>query len=248
MPKLSLEGFLLTPVQRICRYPLQLLELLKATPDKHPDRYQLEKAQNIMKATAERINDGKRRIDAIQKIILWQRNVHGFRGPGDFKKVQKIYLKFNTSLDLIETNNRLILSGELLCRAIMNKTVVWQKQVQVFLFDQSIVLCKKDVLKKGSLVFKERMSLLCSTLIDLPDGKGRFLLSPIAIVPHFLESITDANLKHSFKLMGSAREYILTCLDVGTKSVWLENLRSRPASSPPTASEKRLALITLSSS
>jgi hypothetical protein len=35
-----------------------------------------------MKATAEKINDGKRRIDSVQKIILWQNNVIGFRGPG----------------------------------------------------------------------------------------------------------------------------------------------------------------------
>jgi Rho guanine nucleotide exchange factor 4 len=155
MPKLTLEGFLLTPVQRICRYPLQLLELLKATPDSHPDRYLLEKAQAIMKSTAGQINDNKRRIDAIQKIILWQQNVHGFRGP-----------------DLIENNNRILLSGEMLCRAVMKNTVQWSKCVLVYLLDQSIVLCKKDVLKKGSLVFKERMSLQHSSTIDLPDGKG----------------------------------------------------------------------------
>ncbi|KAL3091690.1 hypothetical protein niasHT_024272 [Heterodera trifolii] len=41
MPALSLDSVLLTPVQRICRYPLQLLELLKATPAGHPDRCQL---------------------------------------------------------------------------------------------------------------------------------------------------------------------------------------------------------------
>lgn len=79
MPKLNLEGFLLTPVQRICRYPLQLQELLKATPSTHPDREALEQAHCTQRAVAAHINDAKRRMDAIQKIILWQRNVHGFR-------------------------------------------------------------------------------------------------------------------------------------------------------------------------
>lgn len=79
MPKLSLEGFLLTPVQRICRYPLQLQELLKATPLTHPDREALEQANCTQRAVAAHINDAKRRMDAIQKIILWQRSVYGFR-------------------------------------------------------------------------------------------------------------------------------------------------------------------------
>lgn len=79
LPKLSLDAFLLTPVQRICRYPLQLLELLKATPPNHPDRLALELAQKTMKLIASKVNDGKRRVDAIQKIWLWQNSVHGFR-------------------------------------------------------------------------------------------------------------------------------------------------------------------------
>lgn len=46
------------------------------------------------------------------------------------------------------------------------------------MFDQSIVLCKKDVLKKNALVFKERMSLQCTSVMDLPDGKGECPASP----------------------------------------------------------------------
>jgi EAL domain-containing protein (putative c-di-GMP-specific phosphodiesterase class I) len=79
LPKLSLDAFLLTPVQRICRYPLQLLELLKATPINHPDRLLLELTQKTMRQIASKVNDGKKRIDAIQKIWLWQQNIHGFR-------------------------------------------------------------------------------------------------------------------------------------------------------------------------
>ncbi|KAI1699859.1 rhoGEF domain-containing protein [Ditylenchus destructor] len=218
MPKLSLEGFLLTPVQRVCRYPLQLFELLKATPHRHPDRNTLEHAHKTMRAVAAHINDAKRRMDAIQKIILWQKNVHGFRGP-----------------DLVDNNHRMLISGEMHCRALMRQgsagsVVQWSKTVHVYLFDQSIVLCKKDVLKKNSLVFKERMSLQSTSVNDLHDGK---------------EPATGANLKNSFKLSGPTREYIFTSPDPATKGLWLEALRTRPRPSPPSTSEKRLALITL---
>ncbi|KAH7728840.1 Variant SH3 domain containing protein [Aphelenchoides avenae] len=213
MAKLSLEGFLLTPVQRICRYPLQLFELLKATPLNHTDRMPLEQAHRTMRAVASHINDAKRRLDAIQKIILWQRNVHGFRGP-----------------DLVDNNCRMLISGEMYCRAIMRGTVQWSKTVHVYLFDQSIVLCKKDVLKKNALIFKERMSLQSTSIIDLPDGK---------------DSGIGANLKNSFKLSGPSREYIFTCPDPATKGLWLETSRNRPRPMPPTNAEKRLSLITL---
>jgi Rho guanine nucleotide exchange factor 10 len=79
LPPLPLDAFLLTPVQKICLYPLQLMELLKATPGGHPDRVPLEIAQQQMKQMTEKINEGRRRLDAIQNIWLWQKSVHGFR-------------------------------------------------------------------------------------------------------------------------------------------------------------------------
>lgn len=79
----------------------------------------------------------------------------------------------------------MLTSGEMHCRAIQrggnsnagsanNSTILqWSKTVHVYLFDQSIILCKKDVLKKNCLIFKERMSLQSTSVQDLNDGKGK---------------------------------------------------------------------------
>nr|CAD2166709.1 unnamed protein product [Meloidogyne enterolobii] len=212
LPKLSLDAFLLTPVQRICRYPLQLLELLKATPPNHPDRLALELAQRTMKLIASKVNDGKRRVDAIQKIWLWQNSVHGFRGP-----------------NLIESNHRLLINGELQCRALWNGQLQWSKNgLIIYLFDQTIVLCKRDVLRRSNLIFKERMGMGGTTLYDLHDGK---------------DPLTGTTLKNAFKLSGPAREYIFCCQDAATKSLWLEAIRNRPRPQPPSQAERRLAML-----
>lgn len=52
MSDISLDGFLLTPVQRICKYPLQLAELLKYTPPGHPDRAHVTLALESMRGVA----------------------------------------------------------------------------------------------------------------------------------------------------------------------------------------------------
>ena len=45
---IPLDGFLLAPIQRICKYPLLLKELLKATPDDHPDHADVAMAATAM--------------------------------------------------------------------------------------------------------------------------------------------------------------------------------------------------------
>uniref|UniRef100_A0AC35U3A2 DH domain-containing protein n=1 Tax=Rhabditophanes sp. KR3021 TaxID=114890 RepID=A0AC35U3A2_9BILA len=212
MTNLPLEGFLLTPVQKICRYPLQLLELLKSTPASHPDKQNLEQAYNSMRSVTIHINDAQRRIDEIQKVITWQRNVIGFRGP-----------------DLIENNHRILKSGEMQVRAITHGDVKWNKAVNVFLFDQSIVICKKDLLKKGALIFKERMSMQNVKVQELPDAK----------------SVIGSSHKNSISLASLNREYILTCPDLETKKAWLEAAKAKIEPHPPNETERRLALISL---
>jgi len=75
MIAIPLEGFLLTPVQKICKYPLQLRELLCCTWTSHPDLRQLTEAVDVMRNITSLVNERKRKLDSIEKLIEWQSSV-----------------------------------------------------------------------------------------------------------------------------------------------------------------------------
>ena len=56
----NLESLLMTPVQRIPRYVLLLTDLLKSTPNQHPDKQNLAGALEFISELAEYINEKKR--------------------------------------------------------------------------------------------------------------------------------------------------------------------------------------------
>lgn len=79
MIEIPLEGFLLTPVQKICKYPLQLNELLKYTPVTHPDHEPIKGALDAMKKIATLINERKRKMESIEKLAYWQTTVEDWQ-------------------------------------------------------------------------------------------------------------------------------------------------------------------------
>lgn len=76
--EIPLDGYLLTPVQRICKYPLQLAELLKYTKPDHPDFDKIKEALSAMKDVAMMINERKRRMESLEKLAAWQQRVEGW--------------------------------------------------------------------------------------------------------------------------------------------------------------------------
>lgn len=75
MIELKLDGFLLSPIQRICQYPLQLNELLKYTCNTHRDHDNIQQALYTMKDVASFINERKRRMEYLEIIHKWQSTV-----------------------------------------------------------------------------------------------------------------------------------------------------------------------------
>ncbi|KAM8823815.1 spermatogenesis-associated protein 13 isoform 2-T2 [Spinachia spinachia] len=150
MIDISITGFLLTPVQKICKYPLQLGELLKYTPKDHSDYSGVSKAYEAMKNVASLINERKRRLESVDTIAHWQVAILHWEGP-----------------DVLQLSSDLIHSGELTRVVRQGK----MHQRSFFLFDHQLVFCKKDVLRRDLLHYRGRLDMDRTEVVDVPDGR-----------------------------------------------------------------------------
>ncbi|XP_013785917.2 spermatogenesis-associated protein 13-like [Limulus polyphemus] len=149
MIDISMDGFLLTPVQRICKYPLQLAELLKYTDIDHPDYIPVTSALSAMKEVAQLVNERKRRMECLERLVEWQQTIDGWEGP-----------------DVLDFCSVLIHSGDVV-RAFSG----WSREYTLFLFDHLLVYCKKDLLKRQNYIYKGRIHLSSCCIFNVEDGK-----------------------------------------------------------------------------
>jgi len=67
--RLDLNSFLLKPVQRVCKYPLLLRELLSKTPESHPDYDDLRLALEGVQESCLKLNERKRDMEKMSHFL-----------------------------------------------------------------------------------------------------------------------------------------------------------------------------------
>ncbi|XP_031442819.1 rho guanine nucleotide exchange factor 9b isoform X3 [Clupea harengus] len=151
MIDIAIDGFLLTPVQKICKYPLQLAELLKYTAQEHSDYRYVAAALAVMRNVTQQINERKRRLENIDKIAQWQASVLDWEGD-----------------DILDRSSELIYTGEM---SWIYQPYGRSQQRVFFLFDHQLVMCKKDLIRRDVLYYKGRIDMDRYEVVDAVDGR-----------------------------------------------------------------------------
>uniref|UniRef100_A0A8D0LBS4 Phosphatidylinositol 3,4,5-trisphosphate-dependent Rac exchanger 1 protein n=1 Tax=Sphenodon punctatus TaxID=8508 RepID=A0A8D0LBS4_SPHPU len=134
---IPLEGYLLTPIQRICKYPLLLKELAKRTPAKHPDHQAVQNALQAMKTVCTNINETKRQMEKLEALEQLQSHIEGWEGS-----------------NLTDICTQLLLQGTLLKISAGNI-----QERTFFLFDNLLVYCKRKSRVAGKKTSKRTKSI-----------------------------------------------------------------------------------------
>jgi hypothetical protein len=123
---LDLMSYLILPVQRIPRYELLLREFLKNTPEGHTEREILVAAFEKVQKIAQYINESKRRVENMSKVLAIQNKIEG-----------------NMDVPLLAPHRRLIKEGHVeVCRTnLLGHN--YRKRV-IFLFNDSFLTTAED--------------------------------------------------------------------------------------------------------
>ncbi|XP_023206796.1 rho guanine nucleotide exchange factor 17 isoform X1 [Xiphophorus maculatus] len=178
--KQALGDLMIKPVQRIPRYELLVKDLLKHTPEDHPDHQFLLDAQKNIKRLAEKINKGRRSAEEAER---------------EARVIQEIEAHIE-GVEHILNPQRKFLRQEIVMEA---KTVGGKKDRSLFLFSD-LIICTTLKRKSGSLR-RSSMSLYSAASVIDTSSKYKFLWKlPLEDV-EVVKSSSQATNKESIQKM-----------------------------------------------
>ncbi|KAJ3055168.1 Myosin 10A, isoform D [Rhizophlyctis rosea] len=156
---LDLGGFLIKPVQRICKYPLLIREIQKYTDEKDPDHAQLRTALERVQGVISIVNEGARQVEGVRNIA-------------------SIQAGFTERLNIATPT-----------RHFVREDIVWihfeglKKPRRLFVFNDLLILARKDWRDKYHLI--DKAALRDVRMADVSDDAGSNLTNymELEIVP-----------------------------------------------------------------
>uniref|UniRef100_A0A8D0BBV4 Rho guanine nucleotide exchange factor 17 n=1 Tax=Salvator merianae TaxID=96440 RepID=A0A8D0BBV4_SALMN len=151
--KQALSDLMIKPVQRIPRYELLVKDLLKHTPEEHPDHPYLIEAQRNIKQVAERINKGMKSAEEVERNARIVQEIEShIEGMEDLQAPLRKFLRQEMVVEM--------------------KAVGGKKDRSLFLFTDLLV-CTTLKRKSGSL---RRSSMSLYTAASVIDTASKYKL------------------------------------------------------------------------
>jgi RhoGEF domain/SOS1/NGEF-like PH domain len=145
---LPLMSFLIKPVQRLCKYPLLLRELIKATPDSHPDFKPIGEAQRLTQSLVDEVNSSKREAENVNKMLEVTKSLAGA-----------------DNLKLMMPGRRFVRAGQLVKISVHGK----HQTRQFTLFNDLLIYAAKAGVGRKKYQFKGFMKCAEIKLVDIED-------------------------------------------------------------------------------
>ncbi|GAA5882333.1 hypothetical protein JCM3774_005072 [Rhodotorula dairenensis] len=158
-PVSELAPLLIKPVQRICKYPLLISQLLKNTPDTFPYYDELKAGLESVMRVTDKVNEEKRRQDNAQAVKDLANRVEDWKGH-DLSSFGQLLLHEN--FVVIKSDN--------------------EREYSVYLFER-IILCCKEVAAQGKKDKKSNSILKrpASQRINKLQLKGRIFVNNVTV-------------------------------------------------------------------
>eukprot|EP01095_Lingulamoeba_sp_RSL-Kostka_P015372 TRINITY_DN7057_c0_g2_i1.p1 TRINITY_DN7057_c0_g2~~TRINITY_DN7057_c0_g2_i1.p1 ORF type:complete len:393 (-),score=105.17 TRINITY_DN7057_c0_g2_i1:35-1213(-) len=147
---LKLHELLIKPIQKICKYPLLIKELLKYTPSNISEYNTLNTALDRLEEIAKEINESKANAENMQKLLDIDKHLEGFNG-------------------------KLAEEGRYLCMTGALQKVNPRGKVQTryfFLVSDMLIWAKQKKIKKTYYEFKGSLRLDLAIVRDTPDTRN----------------------------------------------------------------------------
>lgn len=222
----KIASFLIKPVQRICRYPLLLKELVKSTPAEHYIFPDLQDALEAMEHTITDINEAQRQIERELNLM----------------KAQQELRLLGMDLDVMSPTRQLVLDGPMLLVSALRKSSKSSKSPKeghYFLFDDFFLFVRRAKKTEIPHIFIPADQILVTDpgenaleIIHVGQQIWMFILPTYhdkVFLFQKLESLIEENLKEAKRLHTRVKP---TSLDLGqSKSALNVSSRSTPPSS-----------------